>query len=250
VAEPEVERDGRLHVGSVASAMSPVVHVARNQPIERAQTLMMRDDYSQLAVMAGSRSLDGAVSWESIARASLRGDVTVVADALVSEVVIVNLDDDLLATVPRIIENGFVFVRARDAQISGIVTTADLSSLFVDLANPFLLVGEIERVLRRLAERHFSVDELATMRDPADASRRVSRVSDLTFGEHARLLEDPSRWGRLGWRIDRALFLERLHQVREIRNEVMHFSPDPLDADDVEKLKGFIRWLRELEPAL
>lgn len=242
--------DGRIRVGSLASANRPVVWVSRDQSIERAQTLMMRDDYSQLAVMSGERSLDGAVSWESIARASLRGSVDRVSAALLRSVVVVRLDEDLLETVPAIIENDFVFVQAQDKRICGIVTAADLSLLFVELANPFLIVGEIERSLRRLAEKHFSVEELAAVRDPSDNTREVNGGADLTFGEHKRLLEDPTRWARLEWRIDRGAFLERLEEVRIIRNEVMHFSPDPLGDEDVTKLRLFLRWVRELEPSL
>lgn len=47
-----------------------VVYVTPNDTLSRAQSLMMRHDYSQLPVMNSPRSeVAGAVSWESIARA-------------------------------------------------------------------------------------------------------------------------------------------------------------------------------------
>ena len=57
---------------------------------------------------------------------------------------------------------------------------------------------EVERRLRRLIDEHFKCEEIAAIVDPADAKRSVASASDLTIGESARLLEEPSRWSRLG----------------------------------------------------
>jgi superfamily I DNA and RNA helicase len=71
---------------------------------------------------------------------------------------------------------------------------------------------------------------------------------DLTFGEYERLLESPDRWERLGWAIDRQTFCGALREIREIRNDVMHFSPDPLEESQIDSLRVFIKWLRVLDP--
>jgi hypothetical protein len=152
--------------------------------------------------------------------------------------------------IPRIVDAGFVFVQASasDRQITGIVTTADLSNQFAVLAKPFFLLAEIERRLRRIVDGVFSAEELATVIDPADGEREVKSAEDLTLGEHIRLVEKPVRWERLGWALERKVFIEALDQVRMIRNEVMHFSPDPLEEGQICALENFLKWLRRLSP--
>jgi restriction system protein len=206
---------------------------------------MMRNDYSQLAVMSGPRDLRGAVSWEAIAQARIRDPQAGLREAVINHEV-VRSEDDLLAQIPRIVDAGFVFVQAADRQVAGIVTTADLSHQFAILAKPFFVLAEIERRLRRIVDGALQSDELQAVIDPADATRPVKSAEDLTLGEYVRLLEDSERWPRLGWALDRKVFIDGLHKVRAIRNEVMHFSPDPLDDDQVITLENFVKWLRKL----
>ena len=193
------------------------------------------------------RSLRGAVSWESIAHARICNPNAGLTEALFLPET-VRLDDDLLAQIPKIVDAGFVFVEAPDRQISGIITTADLSFLFATLAKPFFLLAEIERRLRRLIDHSFDPEDLARVVDPADAKRSAKRASDLTIGECIRLLEEPGRWARLDLNIDRRIFIEALDGIRQIRNEVLHFSPDPLDDEQIRKTELFLKWLRKLDP--
>ena len=147
-----------------------------------------------------------------------------------------------------IVDASFVFVQGPDRTISGIVTTADLSEEFASLARPFFLVAEVERRLRRLIDRNFNAEELASIVDPGDTERSARSASDLTLGECARLLEEPSWWSRLGWELDRTIFVRELHDVRLIRNDIMHFSPDPLDREQILKVELFLKCLRKLDP--
>ncbi len=236
-----------LRVRSLQSANAGVVSVRLDDSLERVQSLMMSRDYSQLAVMSGPRSLRGAVSWESIAHAKICNPDAGLPEAIFPPEV-VRLDDDLLAQIPKIADAGFVFVEAMDRQISGIVTTADISLLFATLAKPFFVLAEIERRLRRLIDQHFGAEDLDAIVDPADSKRSATRASDLTLGESTRLLEDPARWARLDLNIDRRIFIEALEDIRQIRNEVLHFSPDPLDDDQIQKTELFLKWLRKLDP--
>jgi hypothetical protein len=144
--------------------------------------------------------------------------------------------------------HGFVFVQALDKRVVGIVTTADLSEAFARTANPFFMLGEIERQLRDIIDRHFSPEELAAVVDPSDEQRSVDNADQLTFGEYVRLLENPENWGRPGWDLDRKVFIAALDDIRQIRNDVMHFSPDPLEPAEIRKLKDFAQWLRKLRP--
>jgi hypothetical protein len=48
----------------------------------------------------------------------------------------------------------------------------------------------------------------------------------------------------LGWPLDRSQFVKRLDEIRQVRNNVMHFNPDPPKPADVAKLRNFLRLIR------
>jgi restriction system protein len=248
-SESPTELDTTLRVGSLPSSNQGVAFVPPEDSLVVAESIMLRYDFSQLAVMTASdsRDLKGAVSWESIAQAQLRDSQCSLKDSLIPSDP-VDLDDDLLGLIPRIVASGFVFVRARDRRISGIVTMADLSLEFSNLATPFFLLGEIERRLRRRINECFDGLELGAIKDDEDEDRQISSADDLTFGEYGRLLENPDRWKKLGWPVDRKTFTASLDEIRDIRNDIMHFSPDPLAEAQLSALKAFIKWLRIMDP--
>jgi hypothetical protein len=219
-----------------------VVGVTPEDELSAAQTLMWVNDYSQLAVMTSPRGLKGAISWQSIAHARLTQPDATLRDCMIEPVVLA-IDTPLLDAVRRVAESEYVFVRASDNTICGIVTTTDLSFQFGALAGPFLVLGEIERLLRVAIERVFPTDELAEAVSPDD-DRIVDGAHSLTIGEIQRLIEEPSRWKRLAWPADRRVFNSALDEVRKVRNEVMHFSPDPLEADSLRRLSAFQAMLR------
>ena len=41
------------------------------------------------------------------------------------------------------------------------------------------------------------------------------------------------------------VFVKRVDELREIRNDLMHFNPDPLPEDAVQKIRHMITLLRE-----
>jgi len=59
----------------------------------------------------------------------------------------------------------------------------------------------------------------------------------LSFGECSRLLQREEIWNRLSLPVDKTLFQSSLEEIRMIRNEVMHFSADPLDETQLEMLQ-------------
>src|SRR5690606_31492057 len=160
------EDDVSLSVGSLESANRGVESVLMDDTLVHAQSVMMRHDYSQLAVLSGPRTVRGAITWESIAQEHLRNpSADRVSDCLV-EADLVRSTAHLLDVVPIVAEKGFVLVQAVDGSLSGIVTMADLSLQFANLANPFVLIGEIERWLRKALDSVFSPRELAGFRNP------------------------------------------------------------------------------------
>ena len=104
----------------------------------------------------------------------------------------------------------------------------------------------IENHIRRLIGDRFTPQELAATRNPNDSAREILGVFDLTFGEYLWLLSEQSNWDRLGLSADRKVVIEKLEQVRDIRNDAMHFDPEPLAETDVELLRNVAKYLRDL----
>jgi len=238
--------DPTQRIGRLPSANARPLAVSPNASVSEAVTLMLLYDYSQLPVMQGDRTLKGVVSWQSIgSRLALGQPCTSVQDCL-DDAVVLDSSVSLFSAISAIVERGFILVRDTQNTISGIVTTTDLSLQFRQLAEPFLLLGEIEKHLRRLEDGKFSAPEIQQVRDPSDNARDINGLSDLTFGEHIRLLENPDRWAALKLNIDRGTFVKHLNEVREIRNGVMHFDPDGTAPSELSKLRQFVRLLEAL----
>ena len=125
----------------------------------------------------------------------------------------------------------------------GIVTASDFTIEFRTLAEPFLLIGEIENHLRNLIEPHFAPEALRTAKTPNDPARRIEKVSDLTFGECILYLSRPDEWAKLGLKLDRQTFAEAMVRVRDIRNDVTHFDPGPLSQANLQTLRKSARFL-------
>lgn len=237
-----------LRVGALESANVGVVGVDSNQPLAVAVTRMLAHDYSQLAVFevanGGRPGGVRAVSWESIAKASVARQNITLAEATVAAR-IVDHDADLLAQVDDIYKTGYVLVRGPDrATITGIVTAADLTLQFASMARPMALIEEVERRLRRRVDEMFTVSELRILTNKS----RLNSVEDLTFGAYGYVLKAEDDFLRLQWRLDHQYFLDSLEAVRRVRNELMHFVTDPLTAPELEAVRGMINMLRTVDP--
>lgn len=232
-----------LTVGNLPSALAGVVAVSPSASFEEAITEMAINGYSQLAVIAGSRNLRGAVTWESIARAR-HAD----RDAPFSRAIIraqaASYDQHLIDILPVLSEYDFIFVRNQTNEISGIVTSNDVAEVYGTMATPFFLIGEFDQRLRRALSESFDITYAAELCAP-DGDREVSSFDDLSIGDYQRILQNKDAWEILGWPLDRKVFVKRIDELREVRNDLMHFNPDPVPGDAVQKIRHMISLLRE-----
>jgi hypothetical protein len=207
---------------------------------------MMQYEYSQLPVMQGERDVKGVITWQSIGmKLSNNGSCTRVGDCY-DDARVVESDVTLFDAIPTIVDFGYVLVRQRDKKISGIVTASDLSLQFQALSEPFLLLREIELHVRRLLVGKISTEDLSRYRVSETGENSPQQISDFTFGQYVRLLEHPEVWKQLGLTIDRAELTKLLDEVRKVRNDVMHFDPDPMTPEQLETLKRAARLLQKL----
>jgi predicted transcriptional regulator len=237
--------DPAHRISKLEAANRTPTTVSPDDPLVKATTTMLVRGYSQLPVMNGSREVKGVVSWQSIGERTSRGVTSsTVRGMMDTNFSVVRLDASIFEAIPLIVANDYVLVRAKDNSICGIVTVSDLSLQFLQLSEPFLLLGEIENHIRQTISEKFTVEDLRKAQDDRDPLRKVDSASDLNFGEYRALLDHPDRWQQSGLPWDRRVFCDQLEEVRIIRNEVMHFDPDPLDGEDIQRLREFARFLQ------
>jgi CBS domain-containing protein len=243
--DDETQPDFGLTVGNLPSALSGVKSVSPNATFEEALTVMALNRYDQLAVLAGPHNLRGAVTWESIAWARHAN-----ADPPFSQAIIeaqeARYDQDLVEALPKLDDSGFVFVRNDHNEVAGIITTADVVATYGETATPFILIGQLDQVLRRLIRRIVTLDETQALCDP-EHRRDLDSYDKLELGDYQRVLENPEYWKRLKSPFDRVAFIQRLNELRLIRNNIMHFNPEPLDPQTTPKLRNMLRVLRAFE---
>jgi len=241
-SDEDLPADRGLTVGNLPSALGGVEFVSPQSTFDEVITKMLLNDYSQLAVLTSPYNLRGVITWRSIAQA--RHDDR---DARITKAVMpaetVSYDAELIDVLRRLYDDDFIFVKGPDNTVAGIVTAADVVLAYGDLSMPFLLVGQIDLLLRRLLGGHFMFEEVAAICDP-EGNRDLKDFDDLTIGDYQRALEAPDLWERLDWHIDRLTFVRRLDDIRKLRNGIMHFEPDPLSEHATGTLRNFMLFLK------
>ncbi len=234
-------------IGLLDSANNLPVTVTREAKLKEAITLMMMHNFSQLPVVSGSRTVHGAITWESIGY-GLTNDCKseLVKDFISNDVTIVDHETPLLDAVSIILENQFVLVQQSDKSLCGIVTMTDISARFLSVSEPFLLLEQIENHIRQILDGKFLMDELREYGQMGDYIREIEYIDDLGFGDYIRLIQKPENWDRLQLSIERTHFIKHLDGIREIRNDIMHFDPDGISAEQKEELVKMAKFLAEV----
>ncbi|SEI15024.1 CBS domain-containing protein [Tardiphaga sp. OK245] len=242
-----IPADPTYRISKLEAANKPLVSISPDATVQQAVTMMMTNDYSQLPVMTGPRDVKGIVNWSSIGARMILGKCGDHVRDVMEVHQEIRADASMFQAISIVGQFGYVLVRNAQNVVTGIVTASDLNLQFQQLAEPFLLLGEIENHIRAILDGKFSPLELETMRDPSDENRKVEAVSDLTFGEYLRILESQEHWSKVDIPLDRKTFCEKLDRVRNIRNDVMHFDPDGVPAADLNHLRGIAHFLQQLQ---
>jgi serine/threonine protein kinase/predicted transcriptional regulator len=182
VSQDEGAWDYGLTIGNLPSASKKVTSVAPDATFEEAITLMLTEDYSQLAVMTGPRELKGAVSWKSIAKAR-NADPDAKLSAAIVKAEAVPSTADLISMLPVIERQEFVFVHGTDRSITGIVTLVDVVEAYGQMASPFFMIGRIDQSLRHIIEATFTIKTITYLIDPDD-QRGITSYGRLTMGDY------------------------------------------------------------------
>jgi len=208
--------DPTFRIGSLPAANKTLTTVGQDDSLKKAVTKMLLFDYSQLPIMHGEREVKGMISWKSIAsRYSIGGECCKVQNCR-EDAQVVDGNGTLFDAIPTIVKYGYVLVRdPQDRRITGVVTASDLSLQFQQLAEPFLLLREIELHIRQLLQEKVMPEDLDWLASADTTTPRPKSISDLSFGGYVRLLQRPHVWTRLSLNIDQASLTdpERRHAL-------------------------------------
>ncbi|MEP3494493.1 MAG: CBS domain-containing protein [Flavobacteriaceae bacterium] len=247
-ATSKTESDPIQRINILPSANKQPLTIPRDAKLKDAITKMMMNNYSQIPVISNPRTVTGFITWESIGSALANGvNSEDVKDYLITEVEIVPYDKPLLQAIKIIIENEVVLVQKKDKTFSGIVTLADISSQFLVVTEPFLLLEQIENLVRLLLDNKFLIEDIQEFCTSEADDCTIESIDDLTFGQYIRLIEKPENWTKLDLSIERNTFIKQLDTVREIRNDIMHFDPEGITSEQKEVLTNMARFLMEIK---
>jgi predicted transcriptional regulator len=211
----------------IPAANREPVSVKKESLLTEATTLMRMNSYSQLPVLSGQRAIYGYISWETIGNGIANG---ITSDKVLpytnTDIHVLSYETPLLEAIKIVIEKEFALVQKEDKTITGIITLADVSQQFLAIAEPFLLLEEIENHIRHILDGKLLIEDIVKYCNPNDPSRTINQIDDLTFGEYVRIFENDGLWKKIGLNIDKILFVKQLDKVREIRNDIMHFEPE------------------------
>ena len=246
-ARSKSKSDPIQRISILPSANKPPVTITRDAKLSEAITLMMMYNYSQLPVMSNPRSVAGIITWETIGYGITNGNNSpLVKDYLSTDFKILELDTPLLEAIKTIIDKEFVLVQKKDKSLCGFISIADISSQFLVLTEPFLILEQIENLIRLLLDEKFLVDDIKTVSEGSDYNDKIEFIDDLTFGQYIRLLEKPENWDKLKLKIERAPFIKELDLIRQIRNDIMHFDPEGITLEQRHALINMAKFLNEL----
>lgn len=216
------------------------------EDLKSAITKMMLHDFSQLPVMNGEREVKGMISWKSIGKAYSLGTKCEKVSDCMTDVVVMEYNEPLFRAVKTILEREVVLVRQQDKTISGIVTVTDIGGQFIALAEPFLVLEQIENHLRKLLDGKFTTEELRKFVDPSDGERKIESLADLTFGEYVNIVGNQNAFDKLSLSIDKTVLAAQLDIVRKIRNDVMHFDPEHISNEELQTLHNTAEFFQSI----
>lgn len=239
--EHPVADDPSFKIGKIISADDAPVYVKPNATLHEAMTIMLARNFSQLPVMTNDRDVKGVVSWTSIGARGVAEIGGNDVQSYMDEHREISASATLFDAIRVIREADYVLVRAADRRIIGIVTATDIAEQFETISTPFLLLAEIENHLRALVAKKLNKADIKRACSPEHLPNNFSATSDLTFGNLVKILEHAENWKKLDIKLDRAAFCAEMAAINRIRNDVMHFDPDPLTNQNIEKLRNVAR---------
>lgn len=223
-----------------------LLSVKKETTIREVITLMLKFKYSQIPILSSKKEVFGMVSWKSIGKALALGKKCELVSDCYEPVEVMNFDEPLFKAVKIVLDKEVILVRDYKKEISGIVTATDIGEQFLILSEPFLLIEQIENLIRRLLNGKLTLDDINNVLDIEKYEKEIKHLSDLSFGHYVRILENQLLFEKIGIFVDRVILKKMLSEVNVIRNEVMHFNPEALQKEDLHILRQTLDFLQSI----
>jgi predicted transcriptional regulator len=222
--------------------------VSKHNSIKEAITIMNMYGFSQLPVLSSKTAVDGIISWKSIGQAlSLNKRCEKVSDCLDDNVQTLSIDTPLLDAVKIILEQEIILVKRKHSQVvCGILTATDIGHQFLTHSEPFLILEQIEKHLRLILDGKLTIEDIKSVIDLERIGKKFKQIADLSLGHYIILIENEYLFSKLGLHIDRVILVKKLVEVRDIRNSIMHFSPEPILVKHLETLRQTLNFFTVL----
>jgi CBS domain-containing protein len=248
----EIEKGELLKVEKLIKDKNPVVTISADAKIRDAIEKMIENDYSQLPVVNDNKVL-GIISIESIVRLLFHGDgktnvLELPVQTALPKPKFIKLKDDIFDSLNQLANEAFVLV-GNEKHLEGIVTNYDVVYLFHDIADPYVIIRDIELRIRKIIittlESEMSLQKaienaFGYLRKCGREKEIPKGVDDMTFDHYKKLILSKKNWPKFESQFnDRRLAEELLEATRELRNQALHFR-GPLAKTDLDKLH-FVR---------
>lgn len=221
-----------------------LLSIKKESTIKEAVSLMALHNFSQLPILTSKRDVYGMISWKTIGKALAFGKKCEFVKDCFEPIEVLNYDEPLFKAVKIILSKEVILVRDFKNEISGIITATDVGEQFLILSEPFLLIEQIENLIRQLLDDKLTFDDINKVLDVTKYDKEIKHLSDLSFGHYVRILENEKLFQKFEIFVDRVILKNMLEEVNVIRNEVMHFSPEALEEKDLIILRKTLDFLQ------
>jgi len=255
-----------LQVQQLIEGKGKPVCITRDEPVTKALTLMVNNDYSQLPVTKTDGDIDipeGMVTYEGILR-GIRNFGARLEDLKVKDVMVLapvfSQDDDLFDILNKLKETNAVLVTGTEGQgLVGIVTSYDSTEYFRDQTEDLMRVEDIETTIKEFIDWAYTEQDGKSRKEELDraitaisarpnqneneAEKKMRGFDELSLGEYISLLVYRKTWGFFEpiFGIPRDSLIELLNKIHGIRNALAHFRGD-ISKEQRETLKFCADW--------
>jgi hypothetical protein len=249
IHRPEHNGNPDRRVGSLLCAKKLPTFVYPDDPLDKAITLMVINDFSQLPVLDKSEQPKGILRWPTILKGLLDSKPLGKASSWATEARTMHRDRSIYDAFEEVLRYEYVLITEDHTKVCGIVTNYDLGAFAHENLVPFMLVGEIELSLRAIIDKH-QLDR-TKQQQPNDRRPATNGVKEPSLNELMAVLRHEENWQKLKTKLAQKELLDAIDAVRIIRNALMHFnkSRDANDTEpfaDMQRLKLVARFLGQI----
>lgn len=232
----------------------PKWYVKPKEPLVAAVAILAQQEVDYVPVGESEETFTSVVSWDEVAIKDVQGmkRTKTLCSEIRNPAVFVEESDSLYDSKNLIQKHGYVIVKNDKGRAFAIVRGSDLAQELLALTESFLLLHEIENLIRMIIDTaNPSQEEIDACIEERDRNKGIT-VDRMTFSNYCSLLrKGPEVFGKklLRIKITKELSAQMaisLEGIRETRNMIMHFHPDENDDGAkarLSKARDFIRKL-------